>query len=170
MKKNLFTAFLVLLFSAPAFILYAAMPPAGNDGPNPDGFPPPAMSHGGPGGPMQPPSILNFADELNLTGDQFDKIKAIEKETSAVEEKNRKLMRKNMEKMKSEINKDSPDEKKLDAIIAEMSVLQKEMMTNQVHNMLKFKMVLTGEQQKMLKDMFKRNINNDRKGFHGKEE
>jgi hypothetical protein len=31
-------------------------------------------------------------------------------------------------------------------------------------------MVLTGEQQKMLKDMFKRNINNDRKGFHGKEE
>jgi hypothetical protein len=44
------------------------------------------------------------------------------------------------------------------------------MMTNQVHNMLKFKMVLTGEQQKMLKDMFKRNINNDRKGFPGKEE
>ena len=79
-------------------------------------------------------------------------------------------MRKNMEKMKSEINKDSPDEKKLDEIIAEMSVLQKEMMTNQVHNMLKFKMVLTGEQQKMLKGMFKRNINNDRKGFPGKEE
>lgn len=168
MKKNFFTALFVLLLSVPSFILYAGMAPAFNDGPKPDGLPP--MAPGGPRGPMQPPSILNFADELNLTGDQFDKIKAIEKASSAVEEKNRKLMRENMEKMKSEIDKDSPDEKKLDAIIAEMSVLQKEMMTNQVHNMLKFKMVLTKEQQKILKDMFKRNIHNNRKGFPGKDE
>jgi Spy/CpxP family protein refolding chaperone len=163
MKKNLFTTFLFLLFSVPAFMLYAGMPPAGNGGPNPYGFPSPAMApHGGPGGPMQPPSILNFAEELNLTGDQFDKIRAIEKETSTIEETNRKLMRKNMDKMQSEIDKAFPDEKKLDAIIAEMSVLQKEMMTNQVHNILKFKMVLTKEQQKMLKDMFRRNINDNR--------
>jgi|GEM_PF-3544401 Spy/CpxP family protein refolding chaperone len=167
MKKHFFTWLLIFMFLTPAFILYADMPPTGNDGPNPDGLPPPAMGPGGPGGPMRQPSILNFADELNLTGDQFDKIKAIEKESSPVEEKNRKLMRKNMEKMKSEIEKDSPDEKKLDAIIAEMSVLQKEMMTNQVHNMLKFKMVLTKEQQKMLKDMFKRNIHNNRSSRTG---
>lgn len=168
MNKHMFNPFLFLLLVIPVFI-NAGMTPAVDDGPCP-GCPPPAMVPGNPGGPMHPPSILNFAEELNLTGDQFEKIKAIEKESSAIEAKNLKLMRKNMEDMRTELDKDSPDEKKLDAIIARLSDLHREMMTNQMHNMLKFKMLLTREQQKTLKDKFKRIGMGVRKGFPGRDE
>jgi hypothetical protein len=44
------------------------------------------------------------------------------------------------------------------------------MMTNQMHNMLKYKMLLTREQQKILKDKFKHIGMGGRKGFPGRDE
>ena len=120
--------------------------------------PMPGDQHCAPGG--MPPghgiSILNFAEELNLTGEQFEKLKAIEKESAAAEEKLARETRSLMEELRRETDKDNPDGKKLADIIDRITANHKAMLTSHVHDMIKIKSVLTKEQQKALKEMFQK--------------
>ncbi len=141
MKKKLVIALLPLFLIAPFVIAGPPQAPPPGQGMSP-------MM----GGPSGPPSILNLAVELNLSGEQFEKLKALEKESKPVEEKFRKETIKNMDAMRDEMDKDKPSEEKLDAIIEKIAQGHKQMLTHQTRNMLKMKSILTKQQQKMMKD------------------
>jgi Spy/CpxP family protein refolding chaperone len=120
---------------------------------------PPAAGQPDDHRPGMPPgghgmSILNFAADLNISGEQFEKLKAIEKESSAAEEKLFKEARSLMDDMRKETEKDQPDEKTLDAVIDRISANHKQMLLMRVHNMMKIDAVLTRDQRKQLREKF----------------
>jgi len=112
-------------------------------------------------GPFMPPmppghmSILNFADDLDLTSGQIEKLIVIEKESKKVEEKVMSELRANMEDMRKEIDKDNPDGKKVDELINKISENHKVIMKNQFQSIIKIKSVLTKKQQQILKEKIK---------------
>jgi len=100
-------------------------------------------------------SILNFADDLDLTSGQIEKLIVIEKESKKVEEKVMSELRANMEDMRKEIDKDNPDGKKVDELINKISENHKVIMKNQFQSIIKIKSVLTKKQQQILKEKIK---------------
>jgi Spy/CpxP family protein refolding chaperone len=122
------------------------------------GQPPPGMAPSGPPddmGFMSPgqPSIMNFVIELNLTSGQYEKLKAIEKVSRENMKKCMEELRFNMDAMRDELEKNMPDEKKLDVIIEKIAEDHRMVLKYMVRDMLSIKAVLTPEQQKILKKL-----------------
>jgi Spy/CpxP family protein refolding chaperone len=102
------------------------------------------------GGMYSPKMILAMASELNLTSDQFEKIKAIEKD-SPKKVFDKDAEKANREALKSEFEKDSPDEAKIADIMAKMSETRQTAIKAKIHEMLKVKAVLTKDQIDIIK-------------------
>ena len=143
MKKIVASVFLLVLLMAFSAVLLAE-----GDGPC-------KMGKGGMMGGMErpmmgPKMVLAMASELNLTADQMDKIKKI---ADAVPEKGevKEGMGKDMEDMKAEMQKDAPDEAKINSMIDKMADAHKAAMKQRVKTMLAVHAVLTKEQRQILK-------------------
>lgn len=104
----------------------------------------------------KPQSILNFAKELNLTPDQVEQLMAIEKGSNARFDRSRADLKEFMEQLRSEIEKDSPDVNKVDAIIGKISENHKDYMESRFHDILDIKKILTKGQHDMLKKIIER--------------
>jgi Spy/CpxP family protein refolding chaperone len=150
MRKALTVVFAMLLFCAFLSVLMAA-PACENE---PMGGPGKRMM-GGEGGmmfmPYSPARILGMASELNLTSDQFEKIKQIEKDSRDGKEKKEDAIS-GMKDMRAEFEKDSPDEAKIDKMMDTMAAKRVERMKKGVHTMLAVKAVLTKDQLNILKE------------------
>ncbi len=116
------------------------------------------MEHGGmmmPGGMdggfmMGPKMILAMASELNLTTDQMDKLKKIGDETPAKGEA-KEGVDKDMEAFKAEMQNDTPDETKIDALIDKMASNRVTTMKNRLKTALATRAILTKDQREILK-------------------
>jgi Spy/CpxP family protein refolding chaperone len=149
MKKMLNVLLLFCLLLSAPFIFSAAA--ASDDHTDMPPEPPSGMQNPG----MHAMSVLNFASDLNITGDQFEKLKALEKESSTADNALLKQLDSFMNDMRNELDKDEPDMKKLDAITDQIASLNKEMLKSRISNMLKIRSVLTRDQQKKLKESIK---------------
>lgn len=118
-----------------------------------------AENRGNPG-PMQkmpgPPSILNLAAELDFTPEQVSKLMAIEKNSKIEMTRITEEFRKLMTRMQEEMDKDVIDRPKVDAIIEKIAANHKAMLTARTNDMIAIKSVLTKEQNKKMKNMFKK--------------
>jgi len=107
--------------------------------------------------------ILGMAAELDLTADQFAKLKEIMK-SEPKKDKGKGGMKDEMEALKAEFKKDTPDEAKIDEILIKMNDKKIEAMKERIHNMLAVKAVLTKEQ----KDILKKKMENMKKKWMDK--
>ena len=118
-----------------------------------------AENRGNPG-PMRkipgPPSILNLAAELDFTPEQVSKLMAIEKNSKIEMTRSTEEFRKLMTRMQEEMDKDVIDRLKVEAIIEKIAANHKAMLTARTNDMMAIKSVLTKEQNKKMKNMFKK--------------
>jgi len=157
MKKFVaFFALLAVLASAPLFAS-GNTPHRDDPGKNPPVF-------GADG-------IFDLYEELDLTQDQLLKIKQLRSESREKTMNLRHEIHKTFMEQKDELEKDSPDLKKLQASCDRISANQNELMKLKINDMLEVKKILTPEQNKKLillmetkKDSFKK------KAFFGKHE
>lgn len=99
---------------------------------------------------MSPKMVLAMASELNLTTDQMERLKKITDETpakGAVKDD----MKADMEAMKAEMQKDTPDEAKINTIMDKMADNHKAAMKNRLKTVLAVHAILTKEQREILK-------------------
>jgi Spy/CpxP family protein refolding chaperone len=101
------------------------------------------------GGMYSVKAILGMASELNITSDQFEKLKAIEKDSAKIPDMDAAMA--DMKDMKAELAKDSPDEAKIDEMMSKMAAKHQEMMKAKIHEMIAFKAVLTSDQRDIIK-------------------
>jgi len=99
---------------------------------------------------MSPKMILSMASELNLTTEQMEKIKKI---ADAIPKKgdNKDEMKKNMDAIKDEMNKDTPDEAKIIDIMTKINEKHLDAMKKRIHTALAVRAVLTKDQLDILK-------------------
>jgi Spy/CpxP family protein refolding chaperone len=102
------------------------------------------------GAMYSPKAILGMADELNLTSDQFEKIKAIQKD-SRKKAFDKDAAKTNREALKAEFEKDAPDEAKIADIMAKMDEPRQAMKKAMIHEILQVKAVLTKDQIAIIK-------------------
>ena len=102
------------------------------------------------GAMYSPKAILAMASELNLTSDQFEKIKAIEKD-SPKKAFDKDAAKANREDLKAEFEKDAPDEAKIAGIMAKMSETRQAAIKAKIHEMITVKAVLTKDQIAIIK-------------------
>jgi periplasmic protein CpxP/Spy len=120
------------------------------------------MGMGMAGGPRM---ILAMASELNLTADQMDKIKKI---IDTMPEKGaiKSGMKDEMKDIKAEMQKDSPDQSKINAMIDKMAEKHKADIAAMIKNKAAVDAVLTKEQKEILKKKMeeKKSKMQDKKG------
>ena len=102
------------------------------------------------GGMYSPKMILAMASELNLTADQFEKLKPITKDSGKKEE-NKDDMKAEKDSLKSEMEKDAPDEAKIGDVLAKMSEKHLAEMKAKIHKTLAVRAILTKDQIEILK-------------------
>jgi len=99
---------------------------------------------------MGPKMVLAMASELNLTAEQMDKLKKITDEMPAKGEV-KDDAKNDMEACKAEMQKDTPDETKINAMIDKQADNHKAAMKKSMQTMLAVHAVLTKEQREILK-------------------
>jgi Spy/CpxP family protein refolding chaperone len=97
-----------------------------------------------------PKMVLAMASELNLTTDQMDKLKKISDDMTEQNGKNGD-MKKQMEEMKAEMQKDSPDEAKIDALIDKAAEQHKTAIKARIKVIQSVSAILTSQQKDILK-------------------
>ncbi len=128
------------------FVLFSAAlsgPAAAQSPVNPGNMPPPG-----------PPSILNLAAELDFTPAQVIKLMAIEKNSRKLMEKIITEFKKLMGRMRDEMDSETPDQTKINALIDKMSANNSAMLHARTEDMLAIKAVLTKEQREKMKKFF----------------
>ena len=105
-------------------------------------------------------AILGMASELNLTSDQFEKLKAIEKD-SPKKAFDKDAAKTDRDALKAEFEKNSPDEKTIDDMMDKMAAKRQDMVKAKIHEMLAVKAVLTNDQI----DIIKKKMDNMKKKF-----
>ncbi|HRU40264.1 MAG TPA: periplasmic heavy metal sensor [Candidatus Goldiibacteriota bacterium] len=93
--------------------------------------------------------ILSMASELNLTAEQMEKLKKLADEKK-IHYANRDEMKKYREEMRAEMQKEKPDQAKIDLIIDRMAEKKKAAMKQRSAHMLKVHEILTKEQRDIL--------------------
>ncbi|MCE5299615.1 MAG: periplasmic heavy metal sensor [Spirochaetia bacterium] len=109
------------------------------------------MGMGGAMG-MNPSRILSMASELNLTTDQMEKLKKIA-DTTPEKGTHRQEMSKEMNELKAELEKEKPDQAKIDTMIDRITQKRAAAMKERVKISLEVSSVLTKEQKEILKKM-----------------
>jgi Spy/CpxP family protein refolding chaperone len=104
----------------------------------------------GAGMMMNPKMLLSMAAELNLTADQMDKLKTMAADMPAIGSK-KDGIKKDMEDFKAEMQKDAPDQDKINAMIDKMADSHKAAMKERIKNALAVRAVLTKDQREILK-------------------
>lgn len=112
-----------------------------------------------------PKMILAMASELNLTADQMDKLKKL---IDSMPEKgaNKDELMKDKEALEAEMQKDKPDQAKIDALIDKIADKKKAMIKHKLKVKAEIDAILTKEQ----KEILKKKIEEKKKGFEGKKE
>ena len=93
-----------------------------------------------------------FLDSLNLTDEQKEKLK---EQNTKYKEQGRELrskLRAKRKELRDELNKDTIDKKKIDAIVSEISSLSAEQIKQMVERIISTKEILTPEQFKKFQD------------------
>jgi Spy/CpxP family protein refolding chaperone len=146
MKKSL-----VIVLAAMMLFVFSAMVSAEGKGCM-EGMPMGGMMCGMMAGNMMmgPKMVLSMASELNLTADQMDKLKKV---TDDMPDKGAKMdeMENNMKAMKEELQKDTPDEAKIDSMIDKMAEKHKAAIKNRIKTVQAVNGILTKEQKEILK-------------------
>lgn len=108
--------------------------------------------------PMQPCvfSVLNFASELDITANQFEKIKGVQKEMKPAEENGDGRECPEMKAMKEfdrELAQDAPDKAKLEELSKTIVDLKAKELEKRIGCTIKINNILTKEQKARLKEM-----------------
>ena len=102
--------------------------------------------------------------KLELTDEQKAKFKAEGEKMKKAMEANMDKMKKLADKLKAELEKDTPDRKKIHGLIAQMGKLRNEMQIRRMNSLLDLRESLTPEQ----KEKFKKMLEQGKKRFEGK--
>jgi Spy/CpxP family protein refolding chaperone len=97
-----------------------------------------------------PKMVLAMAAELNLTPDQMEKLKKLSGEMQE-KDMNMDEMQKDRDSMNMELEKDGPDESKINDMMSKMMEKHQAMMKDKIHNSLTVRAVLTKDQWEKLK-------------------
>ena len=101
----------------------------------------------GMGGPRM---ILAMASELNLTADQMDKIKKLI-DTMPAKKGEKEELKGDVDAVREEMQKDNPDQAKIDSIIDKASEKHKARIKEMLKNKAAIDAILTPEQKEILK-------------------
>lgn len=93
-----------------------------------------------------------FFKDLDLTGEQRDKVKAHREETKKEMKALHDQMRAKRLELKAELDKPAPDNAKVAAITSELKNLSGQMIDSRVNSILSLKAILTPEQFKKMSD------------------
>ncbi|MBF0486464.1 MAG: Spy/CpxP family protein refolding chaperone [Candidatus Omnitrophica bacterium] len=94
-----------------------------------------------------------IADELGLTLEQREKMKALTDDFSAKEKATTAGLKAKRDALKNELDNDVLDKAKVDAIVGEIKALQASLLENRVDQTVKMHQLLTPEQYKKLKEI-----------------
>jgi Spy/CpxP family protein refolding chaperone len=136
MRKKLIVFLAVLLVS-----LFSAILMAESEGKNEKGF---------AGNMFSPKMVLSMALEINLSDAQFNKIKEVIKNSPA-EKEDEGLENTERNELKAEIEKDSPDKARIDAILSKMANERLAEMKADIDRQLSVRSVLTKGQIEIIK-------------------
>ena len=101
-------------------------------------------------GMYNPKTLLKMAADLNLTSDQFEKLKVIIKD-SVKKDENKDAEKTEDGSLKAEMEKDTPDEAKVSEILTKMSEKHLAETKAKIHNALTVRAILTKDQIEILK-------------------
>lgn len=93
-----------------------------------------------------------FFKDLDLTGEQRDKIKAHREESKTKMQGIREAMKAKRLELKAEFDKTTPDDAKVAAIVSELKKLSGQMIEMRVESIRSLKEILTPEQFKSMSD------------------
>ncbi len=109
--------------------------------------------------------ILHLSEELNLTGEQIEKIRKIQGDSKKETSNLRKEIKKSMDALQEEFKKSKSDKDKINNLINKISDNQKRLMLIRSEQMLKIKEILTEKQFKELIKIFETHKKTFKKRF-----
>ncbi len=116
----------------------------------------------------RPPHCRMWIEELNLTKDQKEKLKALRQEMQPLREKHMESIKAVKDKIKAELEKPNLSEGILYGYAGEMGELHKQMAKDRIDHLLKVKKILSPEQFSKLIEMEDRPMWGKPFGPHGK--
>ena len=106
-----------------------------------------------------------FRRRLDLTEDQFRKVKEVQDQLADELETKHGLLRERREALFHKLREPDPDREEIDSLLVEISVLQADIERKVVDNLLEMKDVLTPEQREKLLSLIDRRFSKHRRHF-----